>query len=263
MVDLAADLRPARDLDELVYGLEEPVALVAQVRDVRAAGGFGEPDELVSRRKSSRRVDQGGAHAERALRGGIAGERAHPLELSGCGGPVVVADLVHAERRRADERGDVDRHAPADEVLEALAERRPRDVVLDVRLAFDVVPPHLVGKRSHGRSFAEYLERHALPDVALGSAIGYQRRDRPGQHVDETGADREARRVYLAAAAISDRRHHRADPIPVDRDIGGVRHPALAVVHRPVAYDDVVHRAAILGSGGEAARGHRRSLDDR
>ena len=59
MVDLAADLRPARDLDELVYGLEEPVALVAQVRDVRAAGGFGEPDELVSRRKSSRRVDQG------------------------------------------------------------------------------------------------------------------------------------------------------------------------------------------------------------
>src|SRR5256885_2678039 len=161
------------------------------------------------------------------------------------GRSVVIADLVHAERRRAYERSDVDGATSVDEVLEALAERCPRDLVFDVRLAFDVVLAHLIGQRPHRRALPEYLAGHALPAVALCTAVRDQGGDRPGQHVDEARRDREACRLYLAAAPVADAGHHRADPIVIDRHIRGVRRPALALVHGPAAYDDVMHRAAI------------------
>jgi len=157
-----------------------------------------------------------------------------------------VADLVDAQGRRADERGDVHRNPEPHQVIEPLPKGGPRDLVLDVRLPFDLVAAHRIGERAHRVSFAEDLERHALSHVALRAAVRDQRWDRPREHVDEAGRDREAGDVNLALPAIADRGHDRGDQIGIDRDVRGVRWAALAVIYGPPADDDVVHRAAIL-----------------
>jgi len=76
-------------------------------------------------------------------------------------------------------------------MIEPLSKSGPRDVVLDVRLALDLLAAHRVGERTHRRAFTEHLERDALANIALGSAIRDERRDRPRKHVDEAGGDGE------------------------------------------------------------------------
>ena len=91
---------------------------------------------------------------------------AHPVELLGGRRTVVVADLVRTNRRRADERCNVGGDATRRKLVEVLAERRPRDVELDVALPRFHVPLHLIAERAHG-AFAEHRERHPLANAAL------------------------------------------------------------------------------------------------
>lgn len=61
MIDLGADLRLARDSEQLVQRLDELVALAAQVRDVEAVvfrRDLAERDELGSLRVEAGRVDE-------------------------------------------------------------------------------------------------------------------------------------------------------------------------------------------------------------
>src|SRR6185436_16001182 len=100
--------------------------------------------------------------------------------------------------RGADEGGDIRRDPALDESVEVLAERRPRDVELDVALALGLVDSHLLGDRSH-RALAEHFEGDALPDVALRAAVSDERRLRVAQHVDEARSDGEVRRIDILA----------------------------------------------------------------
>ena len=191
MIDLASDPSSPRDLDELFDCLEETVTFVAEMRDVHTTRRFGQRRQLVRRRERPRRVDERRAEAERAARRGVARKPAHAFELPACRGTIVVPDLVYAKRGRTDERRHVDRNAKAHEMIEALSKSGPWDVVLDIRLAFDLIAAHRIGQRTHRRAFTENLERDALVNIALGSAIRDQRRDRPRKHVDEAGRDGE------------------------------------------------------------------------
>jgi len=171
VVDLTANASPSRDLDQLVYRFEQTIALVAQMRDIRAAGSLGQRGELVGGGERARRVDERGPEAEGALGSGIASKDAHALQLVRCRRPVVVADLMNAEGGRADERRDVHRDAEPDEMVETLAEGGPRHVVLDVGLTLDLIATHRVGERPHRGPFTEHLERYALAHVALRAAV--------------------------------------------------------------------------------------------
>jgi len=130
VVDLGANARAPRDVDQLVDGLEQAVALAAQVADVRAAeapGLLAQRDELVRPGVEGRGVDQGRADAQRALLHRRTHERAHAHEFLSGRRTVVVVDDVHAHGGRADERGHVDRAAAAHDVVEVLPQRRPID----------------------------------------------------------------------------------------------------------------------------------------
>ena len=136
VIDLRIDLRFARDADQLVQRFEEAIAFAAHVRDVAAAefaGRLGELDQLVGLRVGRGRVDQRSADTERALAHRLPHEFLHALQLVRRRRTIVEADLVLAHRGRADERGDVHRHALLGQELEVVAERGPGDVVADVR----------------------------------------------------------------------------------------------------------------------------------
>ena len=216
------------------------------MRDVGATRRLRERDKLVRRRERSRRVDQCRPEAERALRCGLTREAPHPLELARIRWTVVITDLVHAKSGGTDERGDVHRDAEPHKVIETLSQSRPRNVVPDIPLALDLIPSHRVGERTHRGSLAEDFERDALMHIARRAPVRDERRDRPREHVDEAGCDRETGCVDLAPPAISDRRHDRDDQITINRDVGGIRRSAFSIVDRAVTYDEVVHRAAIL-----------------
>src|SRR2546430_10943823 len=132
------------------------------MRDVRAARGLRERGQLARRRERARRVDERGPKAERAVRRGVARETAHSLELIRRRRPVVVADLVHAQGGRAYERRDVHGNATSYQMVETLPQSRPRHVVPDVTLTFDLVAAHGIGEGPHRRTLTEDLERHSL-----------------------------------------------------------------------------------------------------
>ena len=76
-----------------------------------------------------------------------------------------------AQRRGADERGDVLRDAASFEVAQVLGQRRPGDVVLDVAHLLDRALLHVRRERAHRAAFAEDLRRDALADLALRAAV--------------------------------------------------------------------------------------------
>ncbi len=70
-------------------------------------------DQLVGLGEIARRVDQRAADAHRAFVHRLADQRPHPGELRRIGIDVALAELVDADRRRADEARDVGRDAAA------------------------------------------------------------------------------------------------------------------------------------------------------
>src|SRR5829696_1907535 len=96
-------------------------------------------------------------------------------------------------------------------MLEILAERRPRDVVLDVLLALPVERLHLFVPRAHRSALAEDFERDALDRVAHPAAVLDKGLAGPAQHVDEArrhgktgGIDGAGRRSGRLRADIDD-----------------------------------------------------------
>ncbi len=180
--------------------------------------------------------------------------RAHSIELFGRGRTIVVTDLVRAYGRGAHERRDVGRHAALHQIVEVLAERRPRDVELDVALALLLVLLHLLAERPH-RAFAEDGERDALADHALRSTVGNQRRLGVIQHVDETGRHREPRRVAFLPPLPSAEITARDDVIALHGDILDGAGRTGAVVDGSMPDDEVVIR---LRRGGACADEERK-----
>src|SRR5439155_1615162 len=108
-----------------------------------------------------------------------------------------------------DLRADAGTAGDLDELVDGLDQAIP--FVPDIPLALDLIPSHRVGERTHRGSLAEDFERDALMHIARRAPVRDERRDRPREHVDEAGCDRETGCIDLAPAAISDRRHDRDD----------------------------------------------------
>src|SRR5258706_16396121 len=73
--------------------------------------------------------------------------------------------------------------------------------------------------RPHRRAFTHDFERHALPDFTLRTPIFDQRLDRPTEHVDETGRDRQAVQLDFAVSISITNVAQRSDAICVESDI--------------------------------------------
>src|SRR5205085_12696314 len=170
--------------------------------------------------------------AERAGFHLAAHQFAHLVELRRRRRLVFEADDVFADRRRADERGDVRRDAALFEVAEILRERRPGDVVLEVALVGEHALFHPGAERPHGLAFAEDLGRHALPQLALRAAIHDQRLRGPRQHVDEAWGDREIGGINHRRRRGGFQVAYGDDAVAQYADVGAARRPAGAVVDR-------------------------------
>jgi hypothetical protein len=190
VIDFRGDARPAGDRDQLIDRLQHVCAFIAHVRDVHAVvlgGRLRQRNQLGSVGEQAWRVHQRRGDAHSPFAHGFADQLAHLLQFPGRRRAVLVANDIFARRRRADERSDVRRNAPPHEVIEIFPERRPLDVVANVRLAVDQLLLHRTVQRPHRVAFAHHLEGYALPDIALRAAVVDQRLIRPGQHVDEAG----------------------------------------------------------------------------
>ena len=250
VIDLGADPGLAGDADQLVCRFQQTAALAAEVRDVEAVvfgGHLAEGNQLVCLRVAGWGVNQGRGHAQRAFGHGLAHQLFHALQLIWRRRPVGVADLVDAHRGGTDERGDVAGDAPPDKVLQVFVERGPLDVILDVALLLLQLTFHGLGERPHGRAFAHDLERHALPDVALRTAILDERAVGPAQHVDETGGDRHPPRLQLRPAPRIGQRADGSNALPGDGEVAPKGRPAATVVDRAVPNDDVVLEGHRMG----------------
>ncbi len=260
VVDLGPQLRAPGDVDQLVDGLEQPIALAAHVADVHAAvgrGGLAQRDQLVGPGVEGRGVDQRRAHAERAFLHRLPDERLHPREFLGRRRPVVVIELVHAHGGRADEGRDVQGHPALLEVREILAQRGPADVELEVALLFEHLLLHLLVERTHRLALAEDLERDALASVRETARVDDQRVDRPGEHVDEARRDRAPGRVDLEPRAPRDVADG-DDPVAADRDVADTGLPAGAVDDRAVADDEI----ELVGPGRRAGAEQQSEAED-
>jgi hypothetical protein len=145
---------------------------------------------------------------------------------------------MHPDRGRADEAGDVGRHALLLHELEIFAEAGPLDRIFDVALPCGLERFHRRVPRAHGLAFAHHLQRNALPNIALPAAVGDQRLVGPAQHVDEPGSDRQPSRVNhllgrKRAAPDAD------NPVALDRNIADVWRLAATVIDCPAAQQDV------------------------
>ena len=233
----------AGNRDQLVRRLQQARSFAADVRDVHAAvfgGDFRQRDQLFCFRVKGRRVDQRGTDAERSFLHGPAHQHLHPLQFFGCRRTVGVTDFVNPHGGGADERGDIAGNTVLNEEIEIFAERRPSDFEFDVALLFSHLFFHRVAERAHRFAFTHDLERDALADIALGTAILDERFVRPTEHVDETGRNRETPGVDFSFAARVRQFADGRDGIPADRHSAGERRRAAAVVNRPVADDEVV-----------------------
>ena len=225
------------------------------------AAACGERDQLFGLGVEGRRVDERRPDAERAFFHRLANERLHARQLGGVRRAVFVAQLVHADSRRADERCDVGGDAALRDVVQVFVERRPGDVELDVPLLLAVQSLHLGIERAHRLALAEDLERHPLLDVAERAAVLDQRFVRPAQHVDEARRDGEATRIDLGLALRIGERTNRRNAVAEDRDVSYARGGSAAVVDVAAPDDDVVgvRLRGATGRGEEDGRGDDRA----
>ena len=158
---------------------------------------------------------------------------------------------MDAYRGRADEAGDIGGDAARLQMLEILAERGPRDVVLDVTLERLLHHLHGVRERTHRPAFAEDLERDTLPYVALRAAVHDEVLGRPAQHVDDAGRHRHPGDIDLGRGSRGADVANGGDRITLDRDVTTDRRAAATVVDRAVAKDDIVRRRVREATGGQ------------
>ncbi len=233
MVDLAANGGLPHDLEKFVDGLEDGVALVANVRDVHPVvlgSGAGQGDELCGGGKGRRDVGQGRAQTDGSLSHGLAHQLPHVLELLGRGIAIFVPHLVHSNRGGSHERGHVAGDALVLEELEVLAQGGPLDVVVDVLLTLQALLFHLLVERPHGIAFTHHLQGHTLTNIAERASVLDERLVGPAEHVDEAGSHGHSGGVDLGGGSTSAEVAHGHDPIVIDRQIAGDWPAATAVV---------------------------------
>ncbi len=243
VINLGGQSGLAADADQLVDRFDEAIALAAHVRDVHAlvvGRRLRDLDQLLGRRVEARRVDQRRRDAERAVLHLPLHQIAHRLQLLRRGPLVVEADGVFAQRRRADERGEVRRDAALLEIEHAVVQRRPGDRILRRR-------PDWPTRRARIASVSGPIESPS-PKISVVTPCLMSLIDRPStrsvsslrHHVHEARARRRARRPERSSSRvgvvqIADRRDRVAD----DTDVGADTGTAGAVVDRAAGNDDV------------------------
>ena len=224
VVDLRGHAGLARDADQLVHRLQQPVALAAQVRDVLAAVGRGrlaQLDQLLGRGVEPGRVDERGADA-RARRPPSPGAPARacapspPAVGARSSWPTTCSRTVAAPMYEATlgETPFFSRKARySASVVHATSKWMSPCCAFIARL-------HLLGERAHRAALAEDLGGDALADVALRAAVRDQRLRRPRQHVDEAGGDGEAGGVDDGPACAPGQVADGGDAVAADADVG-------------------------------------------
>ena len=115
--------------------------------------------------------------------------------------------------------------------IETFGERVPGDVVVDIHLLLLVLGAHRVVHRPHGFAFAENLERHSLPDVALRAAVG-EESGFAAHHVDEARCDHLAVNIQVGLSARVSQVADQRDRVAVDRHPAGHARRAAAIADR-------------------------------
>ena len=98
---------------------------------------------------------------------------------------------------------------------------------------------HGLGERPHGPPFPEYLERHALTDVALRVRVFQQALGCPTEHVDEARGHGPPGRVHLEATALTVQVADRGNRVTADRhvrDDGRIDFDGLAADPAPLEH---------------------------
>ena len=174
------------DADRLAHRVEQPLGLVAHVRDVDAAvpgRHLGERDDLLDRREAAGHVEEARRQAERARLHRLGHERAHAVELVARRLAVLHAQHLAAYRALAREDRPVRADAGGGNLLEVRADGPRRAAVV---------------------AFGE--GRDPLQQVVVGGRHVEDAAHRVGVRVDEAGRDDQPRRIHHAI-----RRRHRRD----------------------------------------------------
>jgi hypothetical protein len=242
---LAAQPGLTDDPQELAEGRVQLLALAPDVRGVAAVvvgRDLAQRGELAGAGVAAGRVDQRRGDAERAIGHLLGGDSAHPVQLRGRGGAVVVADGTRAQRARADERRDVLRGAAPLDVPEVL--RQPGPAHLDVQVPADVLKLGFQprSQRPHRGTLAEHLGRDPLGQLAERPWVVQDAQVRVAEDIDEPRAHRLARRVdngrRLARQAAANRHH----PVTADAHVSAHRARAGAVVDIAARDQDIEHQ---------------------
>ena len=149
-----------------------------------------------------------------ALLHGSGDELLHAFQLGGSGGASGIPqhDSTHLVRRHV--RGDIHGDALFREPLEIAGKRRP----VERRTAGLGLVGQAVARR-HARTFAENLDRHALPHLALSEAVAEQRGVGMGMHVNETRRHDQARRIDHTRRRRARKTPNGCDSVAFDPDV--------------------------------------------
>ncbi|MFC6937245.1 hypothetical protein ACFQHO_47850 [Actinomadura yumaensis] len=128
-------------------------------------------DQLLGGRVAARRVDQRGAHAERAVRELLVEQPAGGGQLPAGERAVVGARVRHPQVVRADEAPDVGPDARLHQVVEEVAEPRPANPHAVVPLLGGDGVDHPPGDRSEREPLAEDLGGHPLVQVGQAARV--------------------------------------------------------------------------------------------
>ena len=253
--DVHRQPRLLADGDRLLDRIEHPEPFVADVGGINPAVGrrdARERHEIRGGGQRTRRHQQRGRQAERAVAHRFADEFLHPVDL-GRGGPIERAahdafpdlPLAHVGPHIHSHAGFLDR---GEVIAQGANLDRPTLHGLAVR-------GHLILKRTRGDRFAEDLGGDALADLPRRAAVLEEQPVRMRVDVDEAGGHHESGRVDLAAAGAGyapDRR----DAIAADRDIALDPRVARTIDDPAAAYDEVEFRLGRRSERRTAADEH-------
>ena len=261
MIDLGARATLTGNGQELLDRLLEAHSFAAQMRDVHApvgGGGLHERHQFRGLRVERRRVDEGGAHAQRALLHGRPHIGLHGRQLRRRGFTIVPAHVIDADGGGSHERRDVGADPLLHEGVLIATQRAPGDGIPDVPLLRQHLGSQGIGERSHGLALPHHLERDALANVPLTAAVLDERFGGPAEHVDETGRHGKPRGIHLQLPLLG-HRAHRHDGVAADGHVGRHRGASRSVVDRAAANHDIIGWLPSAGGGQRQGTAKRHS----
>jgi hypothetical protein len=213
----------------------EPGRLAGELRELRRVG------------VAAWRVIEAGRHPPGTLLHGGPQQRLLVRHLVSRGGPVAPADGADAQRRVADDVGDVHRHAPREHVEVLLDGGPPAGeprVTVEPGVDLHELQEVIVGvERGVGVAVdADQLRSDALTDLRLVLRLGEDHQPGVRVHVDEPGADHAAGGVDDAPGLDAGRvAAQDADALVLDGDGAVEARVARAVDDEPSADEQVEH----------------------